>query len=120
MSPTLSPALQELAYWLLRHEAELIRMQEDRPRIALSEATRAAVLVYLPEIDRERIRTRILSDPIWEEVLESRDPALLQQASWVAENAGRPYLAQDFAVMAEIVEESATEASDSEPVLAAR
>ncbi len=43
----------------------------------------------------------------WEELIESQDPALLQQAAYAAQQQHRPFLADSFVALADVAEERA-------------
>lgn len=47
----------------------------------------------------------LLTQPSWEELIESNDPVLLQQAAYLAELNQRPFLADSFVALANVLEE---------------
>lgn len=54
---------------------------------------------------------QMLSHPGWEELIESQDPVLLQQAAYAAQLKNRPFLADSLEALADVAEEMCQPAS---------
>ncbi len=106
-----SNALRSLIDSLLSHSSEWAAGATQGYRMAFSSELRTALREQMTAPER-KILDPLLVEPTWEEVLESTNPVVLQQACWVAERSSRPFLADSFAALADVLEEAQFTSND--------